>query len=42
MKVYWSDVGGNEEVKQSMKEAVEWPLKHPEVKFVLTTLVKYM
>ena len=29
--MYWCDVGGNEEVKQSMKEAVEWPLKHPEV-----------
>ena len=25
----WSDVGGLEKVKQELKEAVEWPLKHP-------------
>jgi len=30
--VLWTDVGGNAEVKRSMKEAVEWPLKHPEVR----------
>ncbi|XP_030595152.1 ATPase family protein 2 homolog [Archocentrus centrarchus] len=29
-KVRWSDVGGMEEVKQKLKQAVEWPLKHPE------------
>ncbi len=29
--VRWDDVGGLEEVKQELKEAVEWPLKHPEV-----------
>ncbi|KNC98972.1 AAA family ATPase, CDC48 subfamily [Spizellomyces punctatus DAOM BR117] len=29
-KVLWSDIGGQEEVKQKLKEAVEWPLKHPE------------
>jgi len=29
-KVKWSDVGGQEDVKQRLKEAVEWPLKHPE------------
>lgn len=29
--VSWSDIGGLEEVKESMKEAVEWPLKRPEV-----------
>ncbi len=29
-KVKWSDVGGLEEVKESLKEAVEWPLKNPE------------
>jgi transitional endoplasmic reticulum ATPase len=26
----WSDIGGMEEVKQSLKEAVEWPLEDPE------------
>ena len=30
-KVKWEDVGGLEEVKQKLKEAVEWPLKYPEV-----------
>ncbi len=29
-RVKWEDVGGLEEVKQSLKEAVEWPLKNPE------------
>jgi transitional endoplasmic reticulum ATPase len=29
--VRWDAVGGLEEVKQSLKEAVEWPLKKPEV-----------
>jgi transitional endoplasmic reticulum ATPase len=28
--VPWDEVGGLEEVKQSLKEAVEWPLKNPE------------
>ncbi len=28
--IKWEDVGGLEEVKQELKEAVEWPLKHPE------------
>ncbi len=28
--VSWNDVGGLETVKQELKEAVEWPLKHPE------------
>ena len=28
--VQWSDVGGLEEVKQNLIEAVEWPLKYPE------------
>ena len=30
-KVRWSDIGGQEEVKQRLREAVEWPLTHPEV-----------
>ncbi|MDW8050469.1 MAG: CDC48 family AAA ATPase [Nitrososphaerota archaeon] len=29
--VKWSDIGGLEEAKQALKEAVEWPLKYPEV-----------
>ena len=29
-KVKWEDVGGLEDVKQSLKEAVEWPIKNPE------------
>ncbi len=29
--VTWDDVGGLEEVKQELKEAVEWPLKFPMV-----------
>jgi len=29
--VHWDDIGGLEEVKQQLKEAVEWPLKRPEI-----------
>ncbi|KON34241.1 MAG: AAA family ATPase [miscellaneous Crenarchaeota group-6 archaeon AD8-1] len=29
--VHWDDAGGLEEVKQHLKEAVEWPLKNPEM-----------
>lgn len=29
-RVLWSDVGGQEETKRRLKEAVEWPLRHPE------------
>ena len=29
--VKWTDVGGLESVKQELKEAVEWPLKKPEM-----------
>lgn len=28
--VKWEDIGGLEEVKQELKEAIEWPLKYPE------------
>lgn len=28
--VKWSDIGGQTEIKQKLKEAVEWPLTHPE------------
>ncbi len=29
--VHWDEVGGLEEVKEKLKEAVEWPLKNPEI-----------
>ena len=29
--VNWTDIGGLDEVKQHMQEAVEWPLKKPEI-----------
>jgi len=29
--VHWEDIGDLEEVKQELKESVEWPLKNPEV-----------
>jgi transitional endoplasmic reticulum ATPase len=29
--VSWEDVGGLEEIKNELKEAVEWPLKYPEL-----------
>jgi transitional endoplasmic reticulum ATPase len=29
--VRWDDIGGLEEAKQELREAVEWPLKYPEV-----------
>ncbi|MEM4510789.1 MAG: AAA family ATPase, partial [Pyrobaculum sp.] len=29
-RVRWSDVGGLENVKQELREAVEWPLKYPD------------
>ncbi len=30
-EVRWDDVGGLEEVKRELRQAVEWPLKYPEV-----------
>ena len=30
-RVLWSDIGGQEDIKQKFKESVEWPLKHPKV-----------
>nr|CCA18818.1 ATPase AFG2 protein putative [Albugo laibachii Nc14] len=29
-KVYWHEIGGQETIKQQLKEVVEWPLTHPE------------
>jgi transitional endoplasmic reticulum ATPase len=29
--VHWNDIGGLQEVKQELNEAVEWPLKNPEI-----------
>ncbi|MEM3550192.1 MAG: CDC48 family AAA ATPase [Candidatus Bathyarchaeia archaeon] len=29
--VHWDDIGGLESVKQELKEAVEWPMKNPEI-----------
>ena len=29
--VAWSDVGGLDEIKQRLQEAVQWPLQHPEL-----------
>jgi transitional endoplasmic reticulum ATPase len=29
--VHWDDIGGLDDVKQELKEAVEWPLKNPEI-----------
>ncbi|CAI5734703.1 unnamed protein product [Hyaloperonospora brassicae] len=29
-RVLWSDIGGQDALKQSLREAVEWPLQHPE------------
>ena len=30
-EVKWEDIGGLEQVKQELREAVEWPLKYPKV-----------
>jgi AAA family ATPase len=26
-KVKWTDIGGQHEIKEKLKEAIEWPLK---------------
>lgn len=28
--IHWKDIGGLDELKESLKEAVEWPLNHPD------------
>ncbi|MET1159669.1 MAG: CDC48 family AAA ATPase [Thermoprotei archaeon] len=30
-EVRWTDIGGLEDIKQELRQIVEWPLKHPEV-----------
>ena len=30
-RVRWGDVGGLDAIKQRLREAVEWPQKHPEL-----------
>ena len=30
-RMAWRDVGGLDAIKQRLKEAVEWPQKHPEL-----------
>ena len=30
LQVYWSDIGGQESIKLKLRQAVEWPIKHPE------------
>jgi len=29
--ITWNDVGGLKEIKQALKEAIEWPLKYPDI-----------
>jgi transitional endoplasmic reticulum ATPase len=29
--IHWTDIGGLDEVKQEIKEAVEWPIRNPEI-----------
>jgi len=30
-EVHWDDIGGLDDVKQELRESVEWPMKYPEV-----------
>ncbi len=30
-RVRWEDIGGLEDVKQTLREAIEWPMKYPEL-----------
>ena len=30
VQVRWEDIGGQHELKQKLKQAIEWPIKHPE------------
>ncbi len=30
-KVRWDDIGGLEDVKQALREAIEWPMKYPQL-----------
>jgi len=30
LRVFWSDIGGNEQIKSEIQQVIEWPLKHPE------------
>lgn len=30
LQVSWSDIGGLDDIKLKLKQAVEWPLKHPD------------
>ena len=30
LQVSWSDIGGQHALKHKLKQAIEWPLKHPE------------
>jgi AAA family ATPase len=39
-KVYWSDIGGQADVKSKLKESVEWPLKVKKKKKYTWQLIK--
>ena len=39
LQVLWSDIGGQAEIKQKLRESVEWPLKHPEVRAYYTITI---